>query len=74
MLLMVNQAELARKREEKGLTRHKLSLLAGLSSNAVFRMETKPYRVSSLRAKVVADVLGCDVADLFYPIVNHKAV
>ena len=74
MLMMVNQAELARKREEKGLTRHKLSLLAGLSNNAVFRMETKLYRVSSLRAKAVADALGCDVADLFYPFTDRKAI
>ncbi len=48
------------------LSQHKLSILSGLSGNAIFRMETKEHRVSPLRAKAVADILECDVADIFY--------
>jgi len=66
LLLIVNQAKLTAKRKEKGLSQHKLSILAGLSSNAVFRMETKPYRVSRLRAKAITDVLECKMDELFH--------
>ena len=74
MLMMVKQEELVRMRKEKALTQHKLSRLAGLGNNAIFRMETGLHRVTKLRAKAVADILGCDVTDLFYPFENRKAI
>lgn len=70
MLLTVDQNKLAEIRKEKGLSQHKLSILAGLSNNAIFRMETKPYRVSFLRAKAVTNVLGCEIGDLFHSTVE----
>lgn len=63
MNISINGAALALIRKTHGLTQHQLSIQAGLSNNAVFRMETKPYKVSYLRAKAIADVLGCSVAD-----------
>lgn len=66
MLLNVKQQQLSDRRKSMNLSQHKLSILSGLSGNAIFRMETKEHRVSPLRAKAVADILECDVADIFY--------
>ncbi len=66
MLLNVKQQQLSDRRKSMNLSQHKLSILSGLSGNAIFRMETKEHRVNPLRAKAVADVLKCDIADIFY--------
>ena len=64
MLVKINTQKLIEKREKAGLSRNQLSAKAGLSNNAVFRMECKEYRVSDLRAKTVADVLGCRLNEI----------
>ncbi len=66
MLLNVKQQQLSKIRQSMNLSQHKLSVLSGLSGNAIFRMETQAHKVSPLRAKAVADILGCEVADIFY--------
>lgn len=53
-------------REEKGLTQHQLSCIAGLPGNAIFRIENQCVKKTSiLRAKAIADALGCPVEDMF---------
>lgn len=54
------------RREEKGLTQHQLSCIAGLPGNAIFRIENQCVKKTSiLRAKAIADALGCQVEDIF---------
>lgn len=67
MLLRVKQARLAEKRKSMQFSQHELSLLSGLSGNAIFRMETQSHKVNPLRAKAVANVLNCEVSEIFYP-------
>lgn len=64
-MLSARKDRLVSKREEKKLSQHKLSILSGLSGNAIFRMENTNHRVNSLRAKAVAEALGCSVDELF---------
>lgn len=64
MLVDVNVQALADKRKALGYSRTQLSQKAGLADNAVYRMECAAYRVSHLRLKAVADVLGCPVEEL----------
>lgn len=66
MLLNVKQQQLSEMRKSLNLSQHKLSVLSGLSGNAIFRMETQAHKVSVFRAKAVADILGCEVSDIFY--------
>lgn len=66
MLLSVKQQQLSKMRKSRNLSQHKLSVLSGLSGNAIFRMETQAHKVSIFRAKAVADILGCEVSDIFY--------
>lgn len=65
MLLTVKRDKLVNKRKASNLSQHRLSVLAGLGGNAVFRMETQDYKVHPLRAKAVADALNCNVTDIF---------
>ncbi len=65
MMLTVKRDKLIRKRKESNLSQHRLSVLAGLGGNAIFRMETQDYKVHPLRAQAVADALNCRVTDLF---------
>lgn len=66
MFLKPNVAEIRRKRKNLGLSKHKLSLLAGLSGTAIFRIESgSTKKVHSLRAKEIAKALNCDVYDIF---------
>ncbi len=64
MMVIVNSKKLIEKRREKKLSQHKLSKLAGLSNNAVYRMEECENKVSELRVKAVADILGCPVSEI----------
>mgnify|MGYP003623516671 CR=1 FL=1 len=64
MLVKVNATALAEKREAKKLSQHKLSILSGLSSASIFRMENELHKVSDLRVKAVATVLGCSPDEL----------
>ena len=72
MLLSVKQQQLSKRRKLMNLSQHKLSVLSGLSGNAIFRMETQTHKVSLLRAKAVAETLGCEVADIFYTPNAHR--
>lgn len=64
MMVNVNAEKLQNERVSKGISRYKLSLLSGLASNAVFRMETKKQKVSFVRLQAVANALNCDVNKL----------
>ena len=59
-----SQAILQR-RKQLGLTQKELAKVAGLGDVAIYRMEKQLYKVHPLRAKAVAEVLGCKVEDLF---------
>lgn len=67
MFVSVNVNELTKIRKEAGLTKRKLSLLAGLPSNALLRIESETTinnRTSLLRLKAIANVLNVDVCRL----------
>lgn len=64
MFVSVDVKELTKLRKNSGLTKHKLSLLAGLPSNALSRLESESTinnRTSLLRLNAIADVLNVDV-------------
>lgn len=63
MNITIIPEKLRSKRESLNLSQCKLSALAGLPNNAVFRMEKKDYKVSFLRASAIAVVLNCSVSD-----------
>jgi DNA-binding XRE family transcriptional regulator len=65
MFLKPKGSEISKKRLEAGLTRYALSKKAGLGSYAIARMEENLHCVHQLRAKAVAEVLGCNINDLF---------
>ena len=66
MWLIPKTDEIKQRRLKKGLTRHKLSIDAGLGSSALFRIESKTTRkVNHLSAREIARVLNCDVYDIF---------
>ena len=65
-MLSVRRDALTEKRKACSLTQHRLSLLSGLSGNAIHRMEQQNHKVSLLRAKAVADAMNCTVEELFY--------
>lgn len=65
MYLTAKKAAITSMRKKKGFSQSKLSELAGLGHAAVYRMEEMDHKVHPLRAKAVAEVLGCKVEDLF---------
>ncbi len=65
MLLAVKQDKLMQYRKNKKLSQYRLSVLAGLSGNAVYRMENEKHKVSPLRAQAVCAVLQCSLEDIF---------
>lgn len=64
-MYIAKREELRRRREELGVTKAKLSREAGLSNNAVWRIENEDYRTHPLRAKAIAEALQCKVTDIF---------
>lgn len=53
-------------RTQKGLTKHQLSLKAGLGNQALSRIERgSTKKIHPLRAKEIAKVLACKVEDIF---------
>lgn len=64
-MLSVRKDVLVKKRTEKNLSQHKLSVISGLSGNAIFRMEKYDHKVNKFHAKAVADALGCSINELF---------
>ena len=65
MLLRAKGSEIKRRREGMRLSKYRLSMLAGLGPLAVTRMEEELHLVHPLRAKAIAEILGCTVEDLF---------
>ena len=58
--------EIKRRRLEAGLSRQKLSLLAGLPKNAVYRIELDQAGYTyPIRARALAEALHCAVEDIF---------
>lgn len=58
--------EIKKRRENMGLTRCSLSRKAGLSTNALYRIETGESRYTHpIRAKAIAEALGCELEDVF---------
>lgn len=53
-------------RQKKGLSKHQLSLKAGLGNQALSRIERgETKKIHPLRAKAIADTLECKVSDIF---------
>lgn len=59
-------AEIKRRREEMGLNRQQLSVMAGLPKNAVYRIELDQAGYTyPIRARALAEALHCRVEDIF---------
>lgn len=66
MFVVPLSANIRAQRENKGITQHQLSCIAGLPGNAVFRMENgNSKKTSNLRAQAIANALGCPIEELF---------
>lgn len=64
--MLVAKVNEIRRRLEAGLSREKLSILAGLPSNSVFRIEKGMYNYTySIRARALAETLRCGGEDIF---------
>lgn len=65
-MLVPNISEIKRRREGAGLSRQKLSLLAGLPKNAMLRIEAgQTSYTHPIRARAIAEALQCGVEDIF---------
>lgn len=65
MFLIPNIIEIKKRREHIGLSQHQASLQAGLGGSSIYRIESgKSQRISHLRAREIAQVLGCQVDDI----------
>ena len=54
------------KRKMLGMSKHKLSIMAGLSGTAIYRIESgKTKKIHILRANEIAKALGCNISDIF---------
>lgn len=66
MFVIPKVKEIKNRREKKEYSQHQLSLKAGLSGCAIYRIESgKTTRVHTLRAKAIAEALGCQLEDVF---------
>lgn len=66
MYLKPKILEISRRRKERHLSKHQLSLKAGLGGTAICRIENRSTKkVHPLRAREIANVLGCNVSDIF---------
>lgn len=58
--------EIKKRREDLGLTRCALSRKAGLPHNAIYRIEEGHFRSTyPIRARAIAEALGCSLEDVF---------
>ncbi len=65
-MIIPKKEEIGRRREAMGLTRCGLSRKAGLSTNALFRIESgQSSYVHPIRAKAIAEALECQLEDVF---------
>ena len=66
--------EIKRRRLEAGLSRQKLSLLAGLPKNAVYRIELDQAGYTyPIRARALAEALHCEVEDICFTTTYRRA-
>lgn len=66
MWLVPKVNEIKKRRLEIGLSKHQLSLKAGLGGSAICRIENEIVKkVHHLRAREIARVLKCEVEDIF---------
>lgn len=66
MYLKPKIKKIVRLREKSGLSKHQLSLKAGLGNQALSRIERgETKKVHPLRAQEIAKVLDCNVVDIF---------
>jgi DNA-binding XRE family transcriptional regulator len=64
-MYIVKSEKLIQKREERNISQLQLSQLAGLSNNAVYRMEKQKHKVNNLRAIAISNALKCNIEELF---------
>lgn len=65
-MLIAKKDEIKKRRKKMKLSQRKLSTIAGLPVNAICRIEKENYSYTyPVRAKAIADALGCEVKDLF---------
>lgn len=65
-MLIAKKDEIKKRREKKKLSQRQLSTIAGLPVNAICRIEKENYSYTyPVRAKAIADALGCEIQDLF---------
>ncbi len=58
--------EIQKKRKKLGLSKHQVSLKAGLGGSSLSRIETGTTKhIHPLRARAIAEMLQCDVEDIF---------
>lgn len=66
MYLKPKVNELKKQRKLYGLTKHQVSLRAGLGNQALSRIERGETKaIHPLRAKEIARVLNCSISDIF---------
>lgn len=67
MYLIARSDAIKRRRKLMGYSQHELSEMAGFGkgNTSIYRIESSAHKVHPLRAKALADVLGCGVEDLF---------
>lgn len=66
MLVKPKIKKIKKKREKLGLSKHQVSLRAGLSGASLSRIESGTTKyIHSLRAQAIAKALGCNVKDIF---------
>lgn len=66
MYLIPKINEIKKRRKHFGLSKHSLSIKAGLGGSAICRIENQAIKkVHYLRAREIARVLECEVEDIF---------
>lgn len=66
MFVIPKVNEIKSRREKQGYSQHQLSLKAELSGCALCRIESgKTTRIHTLRAKAIAEALGCSLEEVF---------
>lgn len=66
MYLIPKINEIKKRRKHFDLSKHSLSVKAGLGGSAICRIENQTTKkVHYLRAREIAKVLNCDVKDIF---------
>ena len=65
MYVIPDKTKIRNKRKEAGFSMNELSIQAGLSSAAIFRLESgQTQKTSDLRLQQIAKILKCPVEDL----------